>query len=302
MAAEWIVTLAQQVSNGVLYGLVYALIASGLSLIFGILQIVNFAHGEFYMLGAFLMFAVFVHLGNLSLAFAAAVLASMVLLALFGIFVERSIVERFLVGSVSKSAISPVLVTLGLSLALRSIAQFTFGATPIFANVGINSIVFNFYGVYLQASRLVVLVVVPCVFLLLTLLIRRTRIGMGMRAAAQNKELCEILGMNRATIYAVAFAIGAALAGLAGALVGPIFVLDTSMGGTMTLKGYAIVVVGGFGNVKGAIYVSILVGLVETFISGYVSGTFKDLFVYGAMMAVLLFRPEGVFGKKVGIW
>jgi len=287
-------TFLQHLLNGIFYGLIYALISTGLSLIFGVMEVVNFAHGEFYMLGAFIMYFIFSFTGN----FLFAVLGSMAFMALFGVLVNGSIIQPV----IKKSWMAPILVTLGLGIALKNTILLIFGAKPIFISVPLTETVFDLFGLKLQAARILILFLVPCLFAVLHIFLQKTKIGKGIRAASQNRELCDVLGIELNKVYTATFLISACLAGLAGSLVGPIFCLTPTMGDKMGIKSFCIVVLGGFGNVKGAIFSSILVGLVESLVAGYISGTFKDAFVFILMLLTLLFKPEGLLGKRVGIW
>lgn len=230
--------------------------------------------------------------------FPLAVLSSIAVMALVGILVERGIIRPV----IEKSWMAPILVTLGLGITLKNTVLILFGARPIFIPLSLTETVIDFYGLRIQAARLLILLLVPCLFTLLHMFLQNTKIGKGIRAASQNRELCDVLGIELNKIYAVTFAIGASTTGLAGALVGPIFCLTPTMGNVMGIKSFCIVVVGGFGNVKGAIYASLLVGLIESLVAGYITGTLKDAFVFATMMFVLLLKPEGIFGKRVGIW
>lgn len=290
----WI--LLQHICNGLLYGAIYALITAGLTMIFGILEVVNFAHGEFYMLGAYAMAVMLMFTGN----YIAAVIFSLGFMVLIGMFAERIAVQP-LIGK-GKGGIPPLIATLSLSLILQYGVLYIFSAKPIFLYAGLVPVVLKLGEVYIPAQRLLVLMVAVVAFLLLNIFLTRTKTGKAMRALSQNRELAMVVGIKPEKIYLVTFMIGATMAGMAGALVGPIFSINPRMGVVPAFKAFCITVAGGFGNVKGSIYASFLVGITESLAAGYISGTWKDIFAFAILIFVLLFKPEGLFGKRVGIW
>lgn len=288
------ITFLQHLLNGILYGAIYALVSSGLSLMYGVMGVVNFAHGECYMLGAYIMF-LFLCLTN---NFFIGVIAAASIVGIVGVLVEKFIIRPTIV----KHFTIPLLATLGLGLFLKNSALIIFGARPIFPKINLVEQTFTFYGLRIQALRVLIVILTLCIFIFLHIFLSKTKVGKAIRAASQNRELCYVVGINYVRICSITFLISFALAGMAGALVGPIFFLYPNMGTLMSLKAFAIIVLSGLGNVKGSIQGAIIVGLLESLVAGYFSATLKDMVVFLIMILALTIKPEGLFGKKVGIW
>jgi len=284
----------QYVVNGVFEGSVYALIAVGLSLIFGILEVVNFAHGEFYMLGAIFLFIFFSVFG---MPYWIGVLLAILCMAAFGVLVERLMI-RPLIG---KGWLLPIIVTFALSIGLQNFVIVTFGSTPRPIITSYTQSVINIAGISFTQQRFFILFFAVTGFLLLNLFLKRTKTGKAMRAISQNREASKIVGIDVNRIYMVTFAIGSAFAGLAGSIVGPIYVIYPTMGALLCMKAFACVIMGGFGNVKGAIYSAYILGIIGSLGASFISQTYKDIIIFGVLIIVLLIRPHGLFGKKVGI-
>ncbi len=287
-------SIIQYLINGVFEGSVYAMIAVGLSLIFGILEVVNFAHGEFYMLGAVFLFVFFKILG---MPYWIGVILSVMFMAAFGILVERLTI-RPLIG---KGWLLPIIATFALSLGLQNFIIVTFGSTPKPVVTKYANNVIDIGGIYFTQQRLFILIFAITAFVLLHIFLKKTKTGKAMRAISQNRDAAQIVGIDTNKIYMITFAIGSGLAGLAGAIVGPIYVIYPTMGALLSLKAFACVIMGGFGNVKGAIYSAYILGIIGSLGASFVSQTYKDIIIFGVLICVLLVRPHGIFGKKVGI-
>jgi len=291
----------QHVLNGLSTGSIYASMAAGLSLIFGVLGVVNFAHGEFYMVGAYVFLVVYRVTQSMLIGIVSAVVA----VSVVGILTERLVVRPAVTVSRMIPSISswmiPMVATLGLSLFVRTLFLVIFSASPRFVRVPLVTHAVEVLGAYVALQRLLILGLVVACFLALNWFVHKTKIGKAMRAVSQNREVAEILGININRISSVTFAIGASFCGLSGALVGPIIGISPEMGVDPTLKAFAIVILGGFGNVMGAIYAAFIIGLGENLFAAYVSGTFKDVLAFVLMLLILLIKPGGIFGKKVGI-
>ncbi len=292
-ATRLVIMFLQYFANGIFYSAVYGLVASGLSLIFGVLEVVNFAHGEFFMIGAFVFFLIFSISRNMILSIAGAV----AVLVFLGILTEKIVTRR----AVKVSWMAPIVATLGISLALQTLFLIIFTATPKMVITPISADVISIAGAQLGVPRLVVLAAALLSFIGLNWYIHHTKTGKAMRAISQSRSTAEIVGIDINRVSAITFAIGAGLSGLAGALIGPIQTAYPTMGLEPTLKAFTIVILGGFGNVKGAIYGAFIIGLGESLFEGYVSPAFKDILVFVLILVILLFKPEGIFGKKVGI-
>lgn len=287
-------SILQYIINGIFEGSVYAMIAVGLSLIFGILEVVNFAHGEFYMLGAVILFVFFKIFG---MPYWIGVILSMLCMAAFGIIIER-ITIRPLVG---KGWLLPIIATFALSMGLQNFIIVTFGTIPKPVVTTYAEQVINIGGVCFTLQRLFILIFAVGGFYLLHLFLKRTKTGKAMRAISQNREASQIVGIDVNKIYMVTFAIGSAFAGLAGSIVGPIYVIYPTMGALLSMKAFACVIMGGFGNVKGAIYSAYILGIIGSLGASFIAQTYKDIIIFAVLIIVLLVRPHGLFGKKVGI-
>jgi branched-chain amino acid transport system permease protein len=279
----------QQTLNGVILGSLYMLVALGLSLIFGILEVVNFAHGEFYMVAAFLTLFIMVKLGA---PFLVAMLAAMLVMAVFGVIVER-VVFRPIVG---KPMINGMLVSFGLSIFLTNLALLLFKADPRKIDSGLAHLTITFLGLRVTAERLLALILGVFLVALLSYFIQNTRTGKAMRAVAQDRIAAQLTGVNVFRIYAITFAVGSVLASAAGAMVGAIFLVAPDMGWTVVLKSFIVVILGGFGSIKGVVFASLIIGLVESLGGGYISYAYKDAYPFLLLVLAFLLRPEGLMG------
>lgn len=279
--------------NGLSFGAIYAMVAVGLTIVFGILEVVNFAQGEFYMLGAYLTYLVILAQLPYPLAIPAAVAG----MAVIGLLVERFAI-RPLIG---KAWQLPILSTLGISIIAQNGAILVWTPNPRTIIVEAASRTLDVLGVVITYQRLLIIGLAVAVFTALHFFVQKTKTGKAMRAVSQNKEACQILGIDVARISTIAFALGAGLSGLGGAVVAPVMAIHPVMGILVVIKCFAAVIMGGFGNIHGTILASFILALVESFAVAYVSLQYKDVFAFVVMIAILLFRPHGLFGRKVGI-
>ena len=290
------VYLVQLTLNGIALGLLYALIAVGLSLIFGVMEIINFAHGEFLMLGAYAMTFALPVLGLLYWpALAVAILAIM----LFGFMVYEVLLIRLKPEEFERS----ILVTLGLSIIVIHVAQYFLTATPrmvdtqyAFDGVEIGSIRITWTRIIGAASAL-------AAFAGLYLVLRYTQFGRAMRAIAQNREAALMVGIRPRVVARNAVVLAAGLCGLAGAAIAPIQLVTPYMGQYLIFKAFALVIIGGLGNIPGAIVAALGLGLVESWIGGFFEIVWQEAAVFVIMIAVLFVRPDGLFkrgGMRVG--
>ena len=285
--------LLQQVVNGVTIGVVYALIAVGLTLVFGILDVINFAHGEFYMLGAFLTYSLVVGLG---LDYFAALGVALAGAAAAGLLAERLTV-RPLQG---RHMFTVVLSTLGLSIFLQNGALLLWGPDPLEIDLGWGGRPLVVGGIVITRLRLAVLATCIAIIASLTWFIRRARWGMAMRAVARNRDAAALMGISVQRVYAVTFAVGTGLAGVAGGLLGAMFTIEPTMGEWAVVKAFCVVIMGGMGNVPGAILGGIILGVAENVGAGFLPGgsSYKDGIGYAILILVLLCRPQGLFGRR----
>lgn len=283
--------LVNLVLNGLVLGTLYFLLASGLSLIFGVMSVLNLAHGALFMWGAYVGLEAFQRTGNFWLALVAGAVAG----ALIGVIAEQ-VTVRFLYGR----HLQQILLTLGLMLVLGELLQLIWGPTlhrfpvPAFAQ-GVTFILdypFAKYRVLVLAAGAVVLVG-------MLLLLHRTKLGIIVRAGVENSEMVQALGVNVSRVFTLVFALGAALAALGGVLSGPFFrTVWPQMGGDLQLYAFIVVVIGGLGSVSGAALGSLLVGLGES-LMGFFYPEIAMAVNFGLMALVLLLRPWGLLGTEV---
>jgi branched-chain amino acid transport system permease protein len=279
-----------QLLNGLQYGLLLFLVASGLTLIFGIMGIINLAHGSFYMLGAYLAW----WLAGLTGSLLAAVLLAVPLTVLFGMALEWLLIRRLY----ERDHLFQVLLTYGLILVFEEMRSILWGddvhgvPVPALLNASIPLTENLSYPVY----RLFVSGVCLLLALGLYLLIQRTRLGMMIRAGASNREMVQSLGIDIKLLYTLVFAIGVALAAFAGMINAPLSSVFPNMGGQVLIICFVVVVIGGIGSVKGAMAASLLIGLADTF-GQVLLPEVAGMIVYLLMAVVLVWRPAGLFGK-----
>ncbi|HCX32205.1 MAG TPA: branched-chain amino acid ABC transporter permease [Rhodocyclaceae bacterium] len=279
-----------QVLNGVQYGLLLFLVASGLTLIFGIMGIINLAHGSFYMLGAYLAWSLAQYTGSLTAAIALGVVLTIAL----GIALEQVLFRHLY----ARDHLYQVLLTYGLILVFDELRSMIWGddvhgvAVPALLAFSIPLTENLSYPFYRLAMSAVCLVIAGALWLL----IRHTRLGMMIRAGASNREMVQALGINIRLVYTVVFALGVALAGFAGMLAAPVSSVFPSMGGQVLIISFVVVVIGGIGSVWGALAAALLIGMADTFGKVLVPEVSAAI-VYLVMAAVLLWRPEGLFKR-----
>lgn len=284
--------IIEQIINGLTLGSTYSLIALGYTMVYGILELINFAHSEIYMVGAFIgLFMVTVY----KLPFIIGLIASMIGCCILGVFIEKIAYKPLR----RASRIAPLISAIGVSIFLQNIMLIWAGpqarAFPIDFNKNIK------VGSFFRISSLQLLILATSIFLMicLHLLIQKTKIGQAMRATAQDKEVAELMGINIDKIISVTFAIGSALGGAAGVLVGVYFnSVDPMMGFFPGIKGFVAAVLGGIGNMPGAMLGGIILGLVEVFGAVYMS-QYKDAIAFTLLIVILLIKPTGLLGKKV---
>ena len=279
-----------QVLNGLQYGLLLFLVASGLTLIFGIMGVINLAHGSFYMIGAYLAWSLASQFNSLL----AAIMVGVVLSVGLGLLLERLLIRHFY----HRDHLYQVLLTYGLILIFEQLRSIIWGddvqgvKVPELFNHSIPLTDTLSYPVY----RLVISAACILIALGMHWLIRHTRLGMMIRAGAHNREMTEAMGINIRLLFALVFALGTALAAFAGMLAAPVSSVYPNMGSQVLIICFVVVVIGGIGSVKGALVAALLIGLADTFGQVYVP-ELAGMVVYLLMAAVLIFRPEGLFRK-----
>lgn len=285
------VTFGVQLLNAVQYGMVLFLVASGLTLVFGILGVINLAHGAFYMLGAYLAYWIAAYTGSFWLALVGGVIIAFVV----GWLLEIVFVRRLY----GRDHLAQVLLSFGLILMVDEIRLILFGkdvhsvAPPAFLS-GVIQLTDNMsYPVYRLAICVFCLAVAVAIFLVIT----RTKIGMIVRAGAENREMARVLGIPFDTVNRYVFAVGIALAALGGIVVSPISTVFPGMGDGMLILSFVVVVLGGIGSVAGAAIGALLIGLTDTFGKVFFP-SISSILIYVLMAAVLLWRPNGILGRR----
>ena len=286
--------LLEQLIHGLTLGSMYAMVAAGLALMFGVVRLINFAHGEFFMLGAYAFWFAYRAVG---LPYPVAGLVAAVVMGGFGIVYERTVIRSIL----DRSWHVQLIATLATSITLTNLAIIVFGTQAKEVPTGLSSRILEIGEVRIAWHRLLVLGMSLLVFAALHWFVRRTKTGKAMRAMSQNREACAVVGVDVERVALATFAFSAVLAGGAAALVTPLFSIFPDMGALLTLKAFAAVIVGGFGYVQGAIAASFLIGVTESLAAGYISYAYKDAIAFVIMIAVLLWRPQGLFGRRIGI-
>ncbi len=283
--------LIQQLANGVVLGSTYALISIGLTILFGILNIINLAHGEIYMLGAFVAyFLVTLWEVNFFVAFLVATVA----MGILGVVVERTVFRPLR----DKEEINYFIVSVGLLIFLENLALLFWGTEPRSMGLSYASQTVKVGQVIVTVQRLYTVVIAVGIIFGLHFYIKYSRMGKAMRAMEQDREGALTVGVGIDEISSFTFALGSALAGAAGALMGSLFIVNPVMGFTPLLKAFVIVIFGGLGSVLGAIVGGLILGMTEVLGAAYVSSAYQDAFAFIILILVLSFKPTGLFGKR----
>jgi branched-chain amino acid transport system permease protein len=283
--------LSELIFQGLVRGAMYALMGIGLSLIFGILGVVNFAHGEFFMLGTYVMYFVAAALG---LPFVAGVAAAAIVLFVVGVLVERALLEPLRRRAGRDWLLDSFVLTIGLMVILQNLALLGFGSR----RRGVTSLVDGSMvvgDVTITYERLAILALAVVMVGLLAAYIKFSATGKAIRATAQHPEAAQTLGIDINRIYTVAFGIGAALAGAAGALLISIFPAFPTVGYQPVLKSFAVVILGGLGSIPGAIAGGFVLGIVEAYAIFFMSAGWQSVLTPLIIILVLVFRPQGLF-------
>ncbi len=299
----------EQGLNGIQFGIMLFLMAAGLTLVFGIMNLINLAHGSLYMIGAYLCAAVFKASGSFLVAIVAALAGALVVGVLVEVVVFRTLYRR--------DHLDQVLATFGLILFFNEMVRIVWGPTALYAAVP------GFLAGHLEilpgapypAYRLAIILVGLLVAFLLYVLVARTRLGMLIRAGASNRVMVGALGVNVALLYTVVFGLGAVLAALAGLMAGPIFTVESGMGENVLILAFVVIVIGGIGSIRGAFIAALLVGVVDTMGRAFLRPLFAtfmapaaadnagpavaSMLIYILMATVLFVRPQGLFPPRV---
>ncbi|HWB46577.1 MAG TPA: branched-chain amino acid ABC transporter permease [Hyphomicrobiaceae bacterium] len=283
--------VVEQIVNGLMSGCIYALIAIGLTMVYGILHVINLAHGEIYMIGAFVAFFCYAATGSYACAVAGAVIVT----ALVGVLIERLVFRPL----VHQPRINSLIASVGLSLVLSNIALALSGGSSRFYVTPLASHIVHLGFMSVAAQRLLIVAVTLVLIGVLTAFYQWSRLGKALRAAAQDLEACSLVGIEPRWLIVVTFMLGAGLAGLAGSLLSPIYTITYDMGLLAVMKAFAVVIVGGFGNIPGTILAGFLLGIAESVGGGFVSPTYQDSIVFVILAIALMIRPTGLIGERV---
>jgi branched-chain amino acid transport system permease protein len=284
----------QVIVSGLLLGGVYALLSVGLSLVFGVVRVINFAHGDLMMLGMYLTFYLF-QLYRID-PYLAGIIIVAPALYIVGVMVQRAIVQPLL----KASALMQIFATFGLSIALQNSALMGFKADYRTILTSYSTATFNVAGISVSVPRLIAFVFALLLLAILYLILRYTLIGKALRAVAENRAVAQLMGIRVQRLYLLAFGIGSALTGAAGALLLPFTYVFPTIGGGYTLVAFVVVVLGGLGNMAGAFTGGLAIGLVESFSGTYISPALKEAIYFVIFILVLLVRPQGLFGLGKG--
>lgn len=284
--------LLEQIANGVMLGAVYALIAIGYTLIFGVLGMLHLAHGEVFMVGAFVGLVAALQVPNVLIAIAAAMLVTGVL----GVLVER-VAFRPLRGA---HHLAPLATTIGAGIVLQETMRWWFGAEQKGYPATLEAHIWELGPLRVSSVQVFILAAALVLMGLLTLFLARSRAGRAIRATAEDPTVASLLGVNVATVVMLTFFVGSALAGAAGVLVGLAYnSVHPFIGVQMGIKGLVVMLLGGLGNVPGAMVGGLVLGVLEVLGAAYLASSYRDAFAFGALMLILLVRPEGLLGLRV---
>lgn len=281
----------QALINGLVSGSIYALMAIGFTLIFGILHVVNLAHGELYMLGAF---STFILVSLYRFHFFAALLVSLLVVGVLGFFLERLIFHPL--RQRENAVLNTLLASIGLSIFISNLVAQMAGSDMRSIPPPFSVSTVQLFGLNISVQRLVVLFVTLLLVVVLFWMIRYTKFGRAMRATAQDRDAAALMGVNIRLIYGLTFALSAGLAAVAGGLIGSLYVVEPTMGLGPGMKAFIIVILGGMGSVVGALVGALILGYAETFTTLLAAASFQDLVGFIILILVLLLRPNGLFG------
>jgi len=293
----------QQLINGLTLGCVYALIALGYTMVYGILELINFAHGEIYMIGAYLGIIGLGLWQSLGLTgwgplplLMFLLLFAVILTALWGVAVERFAYRPLR----HAGRLSPLISALGMSIFLQNFVMLAQGTREKVMPNLLGSRGIDIGPAHISPTQLFILITALVMMTVLTLIVRRTSIGTAMRATAQDRLMAQLCGIDVNRIIMLTFAIGSGLAGIAGVLVASYYgMINFYIGYQAGLKAFTAAVLGGIGNIPGAMLGGVILGIVESFGAGYVSSEYKDLYAFLILIIFLIFRPGGLLGERV---
>jgi branched-chain amino acid transport system permease protein len=284
--------VAQQAINGIVLGSLYVLVALGLTLIYGVLVQINFAHADFVTLGAFSAYF-FMHGlgGNYLTSIGVALVVGAVLGFLINVAIFAPLRRK-------GSELLPLIATIGVSVMLQNAMLSLFGPVPYAFETPYSQRVFRIAGTFFTLQSVIIIVVSTATIALLYAFMRFTFLGKALRAVSQDRETAGLMGINPNYLIMLTFVLASALAGMGGAMLAPVLVLTPFAGASVIVKAFAIVIIGGFGNVEGTILAGLIVGLIESFTTQYLDPGLIDIVVFGLLLLMLAFRPTGLISER----
>jgi branched-chain amino acid transport system permease protein len=284
--------VAQQAINGVVLGSLYVLVALGLTLIYGVLVQINFAHADFVTIGAFAAYFFMHRAGGSYLASIAVALAAGGMLGwLINVSVFAPLRRR-------GSELPPLIATIGVSVMLENAMLAWFGPVPYAFETPYSQQVFRVAGIFVTMQSVIIIAVSATTVAALYVFMKFTFLGKALRAVAQDRETAGLMGINPNHLIMLTFVLASALAGMGGAMLAPVLVLTPFAGASVIVKAFAIVIIGGFGNVEGTILAGLLVGLIESYTTQFLAPGLIDIVVFGLLLAMLAFRPTGLVSER----
>jgi branched-chain amino acid transport system permease protein len=281
----------QQAINGIVVGSLYVLVALGLTLIYGVLVQINFAHADIVTLGAF---AAYFFMNLFGGSYLAAIAVALAVGAALGWLTNAAIFAPLR----ERSELLPLIATIGVSVMLENAMLAWFGPIPYAFETPYSNDVVRFAGVFITVQNLLIIAVSTATIVLLYAFMKFTFLGKALRAVSQDRETAGLMGINPNQLIMLTFVIASALAGLAGAMLGPVLVLTPFAGTSVIVKAFAIVIIGGFGNVEGTILAGLLVGLIESYTTQFLAPGLIDIVVFALLLMMLAVRPTGLIAEK----
>jgi len=281
----------QSIISGILIGGVYALIGIGLTIIFGVMRVINFAHGDIMMIGMYLTYNLFTLAGIDPFA---SVLITIPLMFLFGGFMQKVFINRVL----NSLPQNQILLTIGLGIIMSNTMMLIYTSDYKILTTSYSSSSVNILGISVSEPLFISFIITAAITLMLYWFLLKTDTGQAIRATAQDREAAQLMGINVKKMSIIAFGLGSALAGTAGALIAPTYYIFPQIGSTFTLKAFVITVLGGMGSIVGATLGGVIIGVAESVSAVYISSGWKDVVVFVLFLLVLLFKPAGLMGKS----
>ncbi|GAB3459425.1 branched-chain amino acid ABC transporter permease [Massilia terrae] len=303
-------TFVQQILNGLVLGSMYALIALGYTMVYGVLNLINFAHGDVLMIGAMVGLSILKLLGVYApglpgyAQLAIAIIGAIPVCALVNVIIERVAYRRLR----NAPRLAPLITAIGVSILLQTIAMMIWGRSPLPFPQLLSSEPIVIAGAMISPTQVLLLVLAACAMVGLVLLVERTRLGRAMRAVAENPRVAGLMGVDSNRVIVATFAIGAALAAVAGVMWGANYAsIQFAMGTVPGMKAFSAAVLGGIGNIYGAMIGGIVLGIIESlgagyigdFTGGFLGSNYQDIFAFVVLILVLTIRPSGIMGERV---